>query len=171
MARYDKLTSSQYAAIHMWIRRHHGTPQNCDNCKTTEVRMYHWANISGTYKRERADWLRLCVPCHKNNDIQALGGKIKAKAKKLQPTKLCTRCRKEFSKNPRLSRKQWEATLLCSKKCAAKHTAKLIKGTKQTAETKALKSRLLKERWATNEQWREHVTNRMIGNQFARKQS
>lgn len=169
MARKGNLTESQYVAVHMWVRRHHGTEQKCDNCKTTENRMYHWANISGTYKREREDWLRLCVPCHKNNDILALGGKIKARPTKEQPKKTCIECKKEFAKNPHLSKKQWESTELCSKKCSAKRTGRKLKGTEQTEQTKALKSELLKKRWATNQEWRDHVTGKMLGNQFARK--
>jgi hypothetical protein len=164
-----KKQKSTYAAVHMWMRYHHGKPQKCENCETTEKRMYHWANVSGTYKREREDWLRLCVPCHKSNDIKALGGKIKARPKKVQPTKICTECGNEFFKNPHLSRKQWEAAELCSLECSIKRTGRKLKGTKQSEQTKALKSKLLKERWATNEQWREHVTKKMIGNQFARK--
>ena len=31
-------------------------------------KMYHWANISKSYKRNRNDWLRLCVPCHMKYD-------------------------------------------------------------------------------------------------------
>ena len=54
-----------YMAIHNWIRRHWGTPRKCEDCgKNEQKRMYHWANISGLYKRDRSDWKRLCVPCH-----------------------------------------------------------------------------------------------------------
>jgi hypothetical protein len=30
--------------------------------------MYHWANISKKYKRDRVDWLRLCGSCHMRYD-------------------------------------------------------------------------------------------------------
>jgi hypothetical protein len=131
--------------------------------------MYHWANISGTYERLREDWLRLCVPCHKKYDIKALGGKIRSKPIKVQPSKLCTECQTEFFKNPRLSKTQWEATYLCSKTCSTKVSARKNLGTKQSDVTRALKSAKLVERWANNTEWREHVTLKMKGNQFARK--
>lgn len=56
-------------AKHNWVVRRLGKPKRCDHCGTTEDRMYHWANISGKYKRDLSDWLRLCVPCHKRYDL------------------------------------------------------------------------------------------------------
>lgn len=158
---------ASYAAKHIWVNNNFGRPQRCEHCGTTEKRMYHWANISGTYKRERSDWLRLCVPCHKGHDIKVLGGNIKARPKKQQPSKLCSRCKTEFFKKPQYSYKQWEATSFCSKVCAAKYTGTLLKGTKQSEETKALKSQKLRVRWATNDQWRANQVERMLGNRYA----
>lgn len=54
-----------YAALHTWVRRNYGTPKECSCCGTTSYRRYEWANISGKYSREREDWIRLCVPCHR----------------------------------------------------------------------------------------------------------
>lgn len=62
--------SASYAAKHIWVNTHWGKPKKCDHCNTEENRMYHWANISDEYKREREDWLRLCVPCHSKFDKQ-----------------------------------------------------------------------------------------------------
>jgi len=59
----------KYQGLHKWIRLNYGMPSKCEKCGTTEKRMYHWANISGEYKRDRSDWIRLCVPCHKKFDI------------------------------------------------------------------------------------------------------
>ncbi len=58
-------------SLHNWIRRKLGTPMICQLCdkeveKTIQI---HWANISHTYKRDLNDWIRLCVPCHKNYDL------------------------------------------------------------------------------------------------------
>lgn len=64
--------NASYAAKHIWVKNNFGSPQYCDNCETSEKRMYHWANISGNYKRERSDWLRLCVPCHKRMDLDKI---------------------------------------------------------------------------------------------------
>ena len=65
-----------YFAKHIWANNHFGKPPFCEHCKTTARRMYHWANISGKYLREREDWLRLCVPCHKRFDLDNIKGII-----------------------------------------------------------------------------------------------
>ncbi len=58
--------SAGYQAKHMWIRKLLGTPSECENCTltTSNSRQFHWANISGEYKRDLSDWVRLCVSCH-----------------------------------------------------------------------------------------------------------
>lgn len=61
--------NAKYAAMHNFARRHFGKPQYCEMCGTNEDRMYHWAakdRLKGG--RNRTDWLRLCVPCHKKYD-------------------------------------------------------------------------------------------------------
>jgi hypothetical protein len=55
---------ASYVAKHEWVRQRLGKPQKCEHCGTTEKRMYHWANLSGEYRRELSDWVRLCVSCH-----------------------------------------------------------------------------------------------------------
>ena len=57
-----------YGALHRWVEANLGKPTLCAHCGTTQKRMYHWANVSGKYKRELADWVRLCVPCHSRFD-------------------------------------------------------------------------------------------------------
>lgn len=57
-----------YSGVHLWIRRAYGRPQFCEHCRTSARRMYHWANRTGKYLRDREDWLRLCVPCHRKYD-------------------------------------------------------------------------------------------------------
>ena len=62
----DKAT---YAAKHIWLRVNFGKANKCENPECRKVSTYyHWANISGEYKRKRSDWKRLCVPCHKKFD-------------------------------------------------------------------------------------------------------
>lgn len=59
-----------YAAKHIWLDRNYGKPQSCEKCNTTSSKKFHWANLSGLYKRERSDYMRLCVRCHlKMDDI------------------------------------------------------------------------------------------------------
>lgn len=58
-----------YTGIHMWIRKILGTSKVCQMCGLNDKnKMYHWANISGKYKRNLRDWVRLCVPCHSKFD-------------------------------------------------------------------------------------------------------
>lgn len=61
--------NASYAAKHIWITYHYGAPKVCEECCASDRKMYHWANISGEYRRDRTDWLRLCVPCHKKMDL------------------------------------------------------------------------------------------------------
>ena len=67
-----------YEGVHTWMDRTYGKPEFCEVCKTTAKRMYHWANISDEYKRDRADWMRMCVPHHREFDY------AKKKAKEQQ---------------------------------------------------------------------------------------
>jgi hypothetical protein len=63
-----------YAGLHIWVRKHLGTPRKCQHCKnsTLQHRQYHWANKSRQYKRELSDWVRLCVKCHKLYDANKI---------------------------------------------------------------------------------------------------
>ena len=67
---------AKYVSKHAWILRHWGRPANCEHCGTTQKRMYHWANVSGKYKRIKLDWVRLCVPCHSRFDRARKGKPI-----------------------------------------------------------------------------------------------
>lgn len=53
-----------YHSLHYWVRKTLGKPGLCTYCKTTEAKKYHWANISGEYKKTIEDWVRLCARCH-----------------------------------------------------------------------------------------------------------
>ncbi len=60
-----KGNEASYQAKHMWVYRRLGKPKRCSSCSLDDPeKMYHWANISGQYKRDVRDWVRLCVPCH-----------------------------------------------------------------------------------------------------------
>ncbi len=58
---------AKYAARHMWAKANFENKEKCDHCGANERRL-EWANISGKYKRERSDWIILCVPCHRRFD-------------------------------------------------------------------------------------------------------
>ena len=61
-----------YNAVHIWMRKEFGTPDTCEHCGRSGLqgRLINWANVSGKYKRDRTDWLRLCASCHKKYDLQ-----------------------------------------------------------------------------------------------------
>lgn len=56
---------ASYRAIHIWVEIWKGKPEYCIKCGVhgTKQKM-HWANISGEYKRDLTDWIRLCPKCH-----------------------------------------------------------------------------------------------------------
>lgn len=56
------------SALHQWIERKLGKPKICENCGDNSDRKYAWANKSHEYKRDLADWIRLCYPCHMKYD-------------------------------------------------------------------------------------------------------
>lgn len=68
-----------YEGIHAWIKYHYGKASTCENmdCPTGEYHRYEWANLSGKYKREREDFVQLCVPCHRRFDLCGLQLNIK----------------------------------------------------------------------------------------------
>lgn len=66
-----------YCGLHDWLRRLDGPANKCENknCSGEGKQKFHWANITGTYKRNREHWAMLCVTCHNRFDK----GKIKIK--------------------------------------------------------------------------------------------
>lgn len=53
-----------YRGLHYWVERQLGKPMKCTFCLNSNKNKYDWANISGLYKRELSDWIRLCKKCH-----------------------------------------------------------------------------------------------------------
>lgn len=55
-----------YSGLHKWVQKELGKPHFCEFCGNRNLKhtQYHWANISGNYKRILSDWRRLCVKCH-----------------------------------------------------------------------------------------------------------
>lgn len=54
-----------YVSLHIWVRKHYGPANKCEQCGTNETRMYYWHNVSGNYLRNIKDWEQLCAPCHR----------------------------------------------------------------------------------------------------------
>ena len=58
-----------YYGVHDWITKHYGQPVGCQECGLNDPkRVYHWANLSGEYKRDINDFKRMCVSCHRKFD-------------------------------------------------------------------------------------------------------
>lgn len=58
-----------YKALHDWLRKHHGRPNLCEVCGTTDPnKNYEWANLSHEYRRDRKDFKRMCISCHRRHD-------------------------------------------------------------------------------------------------------
>ena len=66
----DHKADMKYKNLHQWIKKQRGSPDSCEICKKSGLKGHsiHWANKSHEYKRELDDWIRLCVPCHKEFD-------------------------------------------------------------------------------------------------------
>lgn len=53
-----------YRNLHRWIERKLGKAEKCMNNLNHKSRRYHWANISGEYKRDLNDFRQLCPSCN-----------------------------------------------------------------------------------------------------------
>jgi len=60
---------ASYFSKHIWVNHWKGSPKICEICGTTTAKRYEWANISGEYKRDLNDYIRLCASCHRNFDM------------------------------------------------------------------------------------------------------
>lgn len=56
--------SYAYSRIHLWVNRVMGKAVYCSNDSSHEAKRFHWANISGEYKKDLADWRQLCASCN-----------------------------------------------------------------------------------------------------------
>ncbi len=94
-----------YYPKHQWLTFHYGRIQKCEDCGTTEKRVYDWANISGKYFRDRSDWKRLCRPCHRKLDAHLV-----RRGEKVNTAKLTAEQVKDLrlihDKNPGLSQSE-----------------------------------------------------------------
>lgn len=72
---------ASYWAKHIFLKNHFGKASKCENDGCVYPRYnskgvllqkpnrYHWANISGKYRRGREDYMELCPSCHKRYDM------------------------------------------------------------------------------------------------------
>ncbi len=60
-----------YHGIHSWLKNYYGKADRCENnnCPIKCLK-YEWALLkSCKYERRRANFIRLCVSCHKKYDL------------------------------------------------------------------------------------------------------
>ena len=57
-------------AVHRWIERWKGKPNECEMCGKTDGNRFEWANIDHKYRRVLEDFIRMCTSCHRNYDIK-----------------------------------------------------------------------------------------------------
>ena len=73
-----KGAAASYGAIHIWITGLKGRPSRCEACGTTTAKRFEWCNVDHQYRREPADYLRMCTACHRRYDyahgLSAIGG-------------------------------------------------------------------------------------------------
>ena len=53
-----------YSRLHLWVNRQLGKADRCDNDSSHTTTRFHWANISGDYKKDLSDWRPLCPSCN-----------------------------------------------------------------------------------------------------------
>ena len=59
---------ASYFAMHRRVRKLRGTPQECSECKRTDLgTKYHWASLTKDFGNP-LDYIRLCVSCHAKHD-------------------------------------------------------------------------------------------------------
>ena len=57
-----------YSAKHKWIQNNYGKANHCEKQDELCHGNFHWANISGKYKRDITDYMQLCSLHHVRMD-------------------------------------------------------------------------------------------------------
>lgn len=114
-----------YSYIHQWVRKTFGRASKCEECGLNRLiadrkRTFAWANLSGEYKQERADWKMMCYSCHKKYDLKRLNYSPWNKGNKLLREKICLECGKRY----RATKKR---QILCSQSCVSKRGYRSMK--------------------------------------------
>lgn len=62
---------ASYTALHQWVKRKLGKPQECVFCGKDRLDgIIQWASISHKAKRDLDDYIPLCPKCHKGYDVK-----------------------------------------------------------------------------------------------------
>jgi hypothetical protein len=102
-----------YSGLHVWVRTQLGKPTACERCGTTEGK-FEWASISHEYHRDLADWMALCLSCHRRYDFPTCRRGHEKTSENVWIDKLgkahCRLCRNERLRMQRAGlRAEWDA--------------------------------------------------------------
>lgn len=66
----EKISLSEYSAVHYWLRYNYGPANKCEDKKCTGIsKNFNWALKRGMeYERKRENYLQLCRSCHAKYD-------------------------------------------------------------------------------------------------------
>lgn len=59
-----------YRNIHAWVQRQLGKANKCSKNLSHKATTFHWANVSGDYKRDLSDWRELCPKCNFSDGVK-----------------------------------------------------------------------------------------------------
>jgi len=64
-----------YVAKHLWIVKHYGKANKCQNveCGFDKPKRFEWASITDKPTRKRNDYIMLCCSCHRKYDMGLIG--------------------------------------------------------------------------------------------------
>jgi len=67
--------NATYKQKHSYINKNFGKATHCENPQCRKIsNFFEWANISGTYKRDRSDWMMACHSCNQIMDYNRRNG-------------------------------------------------------------------------------------------------
>lgn len=104
-----------YDALHDWVKRKLGKPTKCQHCNLDGLtgKKIQWANKSGKYRRNTADWIRLCTKCHSEYDHKK--GRFPEPWNKTNLIGICKRCKTKFKIKPYQLKTKKYCSLSCYK--------------------------------------------------------
>lgn len=58
-----------YFALQAWVGRAKGKPHACELCGTQKEQRYYWISRSGQRLRDLDDWMGVCIPCRRKQQV------------------------------------------------------------------------------------------------------
>jgi len=111
------MNKTAYRNIHHWVNTTKPKSGTCESCGKSGLsgKYIHYANISGNYKKDIADWKELCAKCHQVFDKRYKVGSLMFA--------ICLQCSEAFKISPsRVGSKYY-----CSNACYAEYRTGMAK--------------------------------------------